>query len=107
MKELIEQVKKLSTEVTYLRNQNNQLQNIQRSNQGQQVNNQNFQGNNNQGFQRRTWNMAPNNGNVVMPLDNPSNSQNQENYPTSKVFLVEVALSSWCRLHNMNQHSEL
>ena len=34
MKELIEQVKKLSTEVTYLRNQNNQLQAFQRNNQG-------------------------------------------------------------------------
>ena len=31
MKDLIEQVKKLSTEVTYLRNQDNQLQNAQRN----------------------------------------------------------------------------
>lgn len=34
MKELIDQVKKLSIEVIYLRNQNNQFQSFQRSNQG-------------------------------------------------------------------------
>lgn len=34
MKELIDQVKKLSTKVPYLRNQNNQLQSSQRNNQG-------------------------------------------------------------------------
>ena len=48
MKELIEQVKKLSTKVTYLRNQNNQLQVFQRNNQeGNQGNN--YQSGNYQG----------------------------------------------------------
>ena len=39
MRDLIEQVKKLSTEVTYLRNQNNQLQNAQRNYQSYQGSN--------------------------------------------------------------------
>ena len=52
MKELIEQVKKLSIEVTYLRNQNNQLQAFQRNNQGSYQGN-NYQGGNYQGGYQR------------------------------------------------------
>ena len=54
MKELIEQVKKLSIEVTYLRNQNNQFQSFQRNNQGgnQGNNYQNHCGSYQGGYQR-------------------------------------------------------
>lgn len=45
MKELIEQVKRLSTEVTYLRNQNNQMQSMQRNYQAHQGANRGYQNN--------------------------------------------------------------
>lgn len=37
------------------------------------------------------------------PLDNSP----VDNCPVEKVFLAEVALSGWCRLHNTDQHSKL
>lgn len=105
MRELTEQMKKLSSKVTYLRNQNNQLYNSQRNQQyaSQGQHQGQYQ---NQGYQRptRTWNTRPNNGGVPTPLDNLPASENR---PTNRVFLAEAALSNWCRLHNTNQHSEL
>ena len=119
MGDLIEQVKNSFTEVTYLRNQNNQLQNAQMNYQSYQGRNRGYQGNpplhndsnqgrnqgfnegnqgyrnNNQGHQRRSWNTNPNNGGVPSPLDNPPS----KNCPTDKFFLAEATLFGWCGLH--------
>lgn len=122
MKELINQVKKRSAEVTYLKGQKNQIQNMQRSYQGKgpsgyqqdgqnfQRDNQNYQGNNqsfrnnNQVPQKKTWNTGPNNGTMPSPLDS---QQAVDNHPVDKVFLAKAALSGWCRLQNTDEHSEL
>lgn len=129
--ELTEQVNKLNMEVTYLRNQNSQLQAAQRnmesnynresqdSTQGHgiffdrgQSSGQNFERAQmgGKGFERRqpprqnmTWNKRPNNRGVPTPLDQPPN---QEKTP-SGVYLAEETLSGWWRLHKTNQHSEL
>lgn len=65
--------------------------------------------------QNKTWNTGPNNGGVPTPLDQPANqifnqSANQlvsQDKPPTGVYLAEVALSGWCRLHKTSQHSEL
>lgn len=55
--------------------------------------------------------MRHNNGGVPTLLDQPINQPanhlvNQEKSPNG-VYLAETALSGWCRLHKMSQHSEL
>lgn len=53
------------------------------------------------GYQRknRIWNTRPNNDDIPSPFENPPIS---ENNPFDKVFLVELIMSNWCRLHKTN-----
>lgn len=89
----------------YHNNPPNHHENHQGHGTKHQNNNHGFQNNNNnQGFHKKAWNTTPNNGGVPSPLDNLPPFDNR---PTDEVFLVEPTLSTWCRLHNTSQHSEL